>query len=96
MSKDISSSYWFWETVTPHFIQQFGPDDRVAYRSVGTLLTGHARRGDDQLCIRFEGYFLDRVLCGEIYRNPAGDAQSRYVYVSPDALRSQFGSPPLP
>ncbi|MBO1909474.1 tetratricopeptide repeat protein [Microvirga sp. 3-52] len=70
------------------FIQQFGPDDRVAYRSVGTLLTGHAHRGNDQLCLRFEGYFLDRMLCGEIYRNIAGDGQSRYVYVSPDALRS--------
>jgi adenylate cyclase len=69
------------------FIEQFGPDDRVAYRTVGTLLTGHAHRGDDRLCVRFEGFFLDRMLCGEIYRNAAGDARSRYVYVSPDALR---------
>jgi adenylate cyclase len=69
------------------FIQQFGPGDRVAYRTASTLLTGRAHLDEDRLCLRYEDYFLDRTFCGEVYRNPTGNAESRYVSISPDALR---------
>ena len=70
------------------FMQQFGPEDRVAYRTAGTLLTGRAHLSDNLLCMSFEGFFLDRTLCGEVYRNAAvANAESEFISITPDALR---------
>jgi adenylate cyclase len=74
-------------------VQYFDQAGNTAYRSANTNITGTARVEDDRLCQRFEGYFLDRTMCGYVYRNTgsdgpaAGGQQDDYVHVTPDALR---------
>ena len=69
------------------FMQQFGLRDRVAFRTAGTLLTGRAHLSDNRVCMTFEGFFLDRTFCAEVYRNAAANADSEYISITPDALR---------
>ena len=43
----------------------------------------------NMLCQKFDGYFLDRVLCGYVYRISAStdETDEDYVYVSPESLK---------
>ena len=72
------------------FMLQIDQENRVAYRSSNTFLTGMVRNENDQTCMRFEGYYKGRWLCGAIYRingtSPTGGNED-YVYVLPDGLR---------
>jgi adenylate cyclase len=71
------------------FVQQTDEAARIAYRSANSFLTGTAQVRQNMLCQQFDGYFLDRVLCGFIYRNSAAtdEANEDYVYVTPDSLK---------
>jgi adenylate cyclase len=70
------------------FVQYFGNDGVTAYRSANTSMTGEASIENGRLCERFEGYFLDRSVCGEIFRNPAADrGDAPYIYVTPRSLQ---------
>jgi adenylate cyclase len=72
------------------FMQQVDSEGRVAYRGTSSFLTGTAQVEDDEVCMRFDGYFRDRWQCGYVYRNDAaatGGAKEDYIYVSPDGLR---------
>ncbi len=76
------------------FMQYFDAAGNLAYRSANTSITGTHRVSGDQLCQRFEGYFLDRMTCGYVFRNVASDtaeteAQEKadYIHVSPHALK---------
>lgn len=71
------------------FMQYFGGQGKTAYRSANTNITGVFEMDGDRLCETFDGYFLDRRVCGEIYRNSGrkpGDAP--YVHVTPRSLQS--------
>lgn len=71
------------------FMLQIDTQSRVAYRGANTFLTGEARIENDQICLRFDGYYKGRWLCGNVFRdatNNSGSSQ-RYVYVLPDGLR---------
>jgi adenylate cyclase len=69
------------------FVQYFGRDGSTAYRSANTNLTGVFEVEDDRLCERFEGYFLDRMACGYVYRAEHPVAGAEYVSVTPQALK---------
>ncbi len=73
------------------FVQTIGPRGDLAYHSEKSLLTGRAQIRGDRICQRFDGYFLNRDLCGRVYRNTAGDGPSSdgldYVFVSPESIR---------
>ncbi len=71
------------------FILQIDAQSRVAYGSTNTFLTGEARVENDQICMRFDGYYKGRWLCGNVFRDTAAntDAGERYVCVLPDGLR---------
>lgn len=71
------------------FVQFMDRDGRVAYRSRNSFLTGTAQIRGDMLCQRFEGYFLDRALCGYVFNNPAPEtaATGSFVFVSPDSVK---------
>jgi adenylate cyclase len=76
------------------FLQYFDKAGSTAYRSANTTITGTAQVEDNRLCQRFEGYFLDHMTCGYVFRNTASDEESAdeqpdgdYVHVSPDALK---------
>ncbi|SFA79523.1 adenylate cyclase [Rhizobium sp. NFR07] len=74
------------------FMQYFGQGGQTAYRSANTSITGIAQIQDERLCEKFEGYFLDRLVCGAVYRNAdpvTGDFA--YVHVTPRSL--QYFSP---
>jgi len=71
------------------FMLQVDAQSRVAYRGANTFLTGEARIENDQICMRFDGYFKGRWLCGAVFhdtKTTAGAGQG-YVYVLPDGLR---------
>jgi adenylate cyclase len=83
-----------WDGYTPlgderkvPFILQVDAKSRVAYRGANTFLTGEARIQNDQVCMRFDGYFKGEWLCGNVFRNAISDAAEGYVYVLPDGLR---------
>jgi adenylate cyclase len=83
-----------WDGYTPlgdkkqaPFILQIDARSRVAYRGINTFLTGEARLENDQICMRFEGYFKGEWLCGSVFRNANSGAGEGYVYVLPDGLR---------
>ncbi|MCF3643072.1 adenylate cyclase [Rhizobium sp. TRM95111] len=70
------------------FVQFFDRAGNTAYRSSNTNITGVYEIAGDRLCETFEGYFLDRQVCGEVYRN--GDEhmpEADYVHVTPQALK---------
>jgi adenylate cyclase len=76
------------------FMQYFDQAGNTAYRSANTNITGMAWVQDDRLCQRFEGYFLDRTMCGYVYHSTTSDRHSAagqqgadYVHVTPDTLR---------
>jgi adenylate cyclase len=74
------------------FVQFFDKAGNTAYRSANTNITGTVEPQGDTLCEKFPGYFLDRMVCGHVYRNrdPA-KPDARYVHVTPQALK--FFSP---
>ena len=70
------------------FMQFFDKTGNTAYRSANTNITGTVEIRGNELCERFSGYFLDRLVCGQIYRNRAGGQSSaQYVHVTPQALK---------
>ncbi|YBV94248.1 tetratricopeptide repeat protein (plasmid) [Phyllobacteriaceae bacterium JZ32] len=70
------------------FIQYFDNAGNTAYRSANTNITGVIEVRSDRLCEKFEGYFLNRMACGYIYRNAAGDRpDARYIHVTPQSLK---------
>ncbi|MGH6858837.1 MAG: adenylate/guanylate cyclase domain-containing protein [Phyllobacterium sp.] len=69
------------------FIQYFDKSGSTAYRSANTNITGTAEIRDDRLCEQFTGYFLDRMVCGYVYRNTAREPRDKpYVHVTPRAI----------
>ncbi len=70
------------------FIQYFDKAGNTAYRSANTSITGVYELQGDKLCEKFEGYFLDRLVCGEVYRNrDANEHDATYVHVTPRSLQ---------
>ena len=70
------------------FIQHFDKTGNTAYRSANTSITGVVDIKDDRLCETFGGSFLDRRVCGYVYRNmPNQDPAARYIHVTPQALK---------
>ena len=70
------------------FIQYFDKSGNTAYRSANTNITGVAEIRDGRLCETFGGFFLDRMVCGYIYRNQQKhDSGARYIHVTPQALK---------
>jgi TolB-like protein/class 3 adenylate cyclase/cytochrome c-type biogenesis protein CcmH/NrfG len=74
------------------FVQFFDKAGNTAYRSANTNITGTVEVRGDSLCERFGGYFLDRMVCGRVYKNrDPHHSDSQYVHVTPQALK--FFSP---
>ncbi|PSH67863.1 adenylate cyclase [Phyllobacterium brassicacearum] len=74
------------------FIQYFDKAGNTAYRSANTSITGNAEIRGNELCERFGGYFLDRMVCGRVYRNTGEEQRDRqFVHVTPLAV--MFFSP---
>lgn len=70
------------------FIQAFDRAGKTAYRTANTSITGVAEIRGDQLCEKIGGYFLDRMVCGYVYRNTTGEhTDMDYVHVTPQALK---------
>ena len=70
------------------FIQYFDKSGNTAYRSANTNITGVAEIRDGRLCETFGGFFLDRMVCGYIYRNQQKpDSGAQYIHVTPQALK---------
>jgi adenylate cyclase len=71
------------------FVQQISRTGIIAYRSRTSFLTGTAEVYGNMLCQQFEGYIMDRRLCGHVYRNPTGtrEKNDEYISVMPDALK---------
>ena len=76
------------------FLQFFDQAGNTAYRSANTTITGTARIEHDHLCQRFEGYFLDHTICGDVFRKSTAEQDSAeeqpdgdYISVTPDALK---------
>jgi adenylate cyclase len=71
-----------------NFIQYFDKGGNTAYRSANTNVTGVIEVQDNRLCEKFDGYFLDRMSCGYIYRNRTQDEpDAEYIHVTPQALK---------
>ncbi|PDS67391.1 adenylate cyclase [Rhizobium anhuiense] len=69
------------------FMQYFDKAGNTAYRSANTNITGTVEVRGDRICEKFAGYFLDRMVCGYVYRNTTGEQGDRpYVHVTPRAL----------
>lgn len=70
------------------FVQFFDKAANTAYRSANTNITGRAEVKGNQLCEKFSGYFLDRMVCGYVYRNTAkGERGADFIHVTPQALK---------
>jgi len=70
------------------FIQYFDTAGNTAYRSANTNITGVVEIRDGRLCEKFEGYFLNRMTCGYVYRNADKERpDAQYVHVTPQALK---------
>lgn len=70
------------------FMQYFDQAGNTAYRSANVNITGVIEVRDNRLCEKFEGYFLDRMTCGYVYRNTAkNERDGEYVHVTPQALK---------
>ncbi len=71
-----------------YFIQYFDTAGNTAYRSANTSITGVTEIQGDRLCETFAGYFLDRMVCGYVYRNKDKQNQAApYVHITPQALK---------
>jgi adenylate cyclase len=69
------------------FVQYFDTGGNTAYRSANTNITGLVEVRGNLLCERFGGYFLDRMVCGYVYRNMQPDHRdAEYIHVTPRAL----------
>ncbi|MGO7923295.1 adenylate/guanylate cyclase domain-containing protein [Rhizobium ruizarguesonis] len=69
------------------FIQYFDKAGNTAYRSANTNITGVVEVRGDRICEKFDGYFLDRMVCGYVYRNTSDEQRDRpYIHVTPRAL----------
>lgn len=70
------------------FAQFFDKDGNTAYRTSNTNITGRIEVKGNQLCEKHDGYFLDRMVCGYVYRNTAkGERTADYINVTPQALK---------
>ncbi|WP_341486525.1 adenylate/guanylate cyclase domain-containing protein [Pararhizobium sp. A13] len=70
------------------FIQHFDKSGNTAYRSANTSITGVVEIKDDRLCETFGGSFLDRMVCGYVYRNTTQkNPAAQYIHVTPQALK---------
>jgi adenylate cyclase len=69
------------------FMQYFGPAGKTAYRSANTNITGIFEIQGDRLCEKFEGYFLDRMVCGNVYRSVDSNESAPFVHVTPRSLQ---------
>ncbi|OCP11151.1 MULTISPECIES: adenylate/guanylate cyclase domain-containing protein [unclassified Ensifer] len=70
------------------FVQFFDTAGNTAYRSSNTSITGRVEVKGNQLCEKYEGYFLGRMVCGYVYRNTAkGERTADYINVTPQALK---------
>ena len=96
LSSDAMSNLVFGRTWTGRhavtgipFIQEISESGTLAYRSVQSFLTGDAMIEQDMLCQRSQSYFFNQKICGHIYRNPAGsaDTQDEFFYLTADAAK---------
>lgn len=70
------------------FLQFFDKAGNTAYRSANTNITGTFEIQENRLCEQFAGYFLDRMVCGYVYRNKTGEEPGMtYIHVTPQALK---------
>ena len=70
------------------FIQYFDGSGTTAYRSANTSITGDVEIWGDRLCERFDGYFLNHMACGYVYRNTTMDQPGTdYIHVTPQAIK---------
>ncbi len=69
------------------FVQYFDKSGNSAYRSANTNITGTVEVQGDRLCEKFEGYFMDRLACGYVYRTTDQKSGAQYVHVTPQALK---------
>lgn len=71
------------------FLQEISATGALAYSSRTSLLTGTATIRDKKLCQQFEGAILGKEVCGYVYRNEAGsaDTQDEFIAVMPHSLR---------
>jgi adenylate cyclase len=69
------------------FMQYFDKTGKTAYRSANTNITGIFEIQGDKLCEKFDGYFLDRLVCGEVYRSESGTPAENYIHVTPRSLQ---------
>ncbi|TNM60236.1 adenylate/guanylate cyclase domain-containing protein [Aliirhizobium smilacinae] len=70
------------------FVQYFDRSGKTAYRSANVSITGVFEIQGYRLCERFDGYFLDRLVCGEVYRNHENDENgATFVHVTPRSLQ---------
>ncbi len=77
------------------FIQHFDKAGDTAYRSANTSITGVVEITDDRLCETFGGSFLDRMVCGYVYRNTTTqNPAAQYVHVTPQAVKFFSLAPP--
>ncbi|MBZ9657273.1 adenylate/guanylate cyclase domain-containing protein [Phyllobacterium lublinensis] len=74
------------------FMQHFDHAGNTAYRSANTSITGRVEVKGNQLCEQYGGYFLDRMVCGRVYRNTGQELRDwQFVHVTPLAV--MFFSP---
>ncbi|MEZ2126552.1 MULTISPECIES: adenylate/guanylate cyclase domain-containing protein [unclassified Sinorhizobium] len=70
------------------FLQFFDKAGNTAYRSANTNITGTIEIQENRLCEQFAGYFLNRMVCGYVYRNKSGEEPGMtYIHVTPQALK---------
>lgn len=70
------------------FMQYFDLSGDTAYRTANTSITGKAEVSGDRLCEQFEGYFLDRMVCGYVLRNDDKlHPDMDYIHVTPQAAK---------
>jgi adenylate cyclase len=69
------------------FVQYFDESGNTAYRSANTNITGTAEIDGDRLCEKFDGYFMDRLTCGYVYRAADRPDGLQYIHITPQALK---------
>ncbi len=70
------------------FVQYFDARGDTAYRTAHTSITGKAKVDGSLLCEQFDGYFLDRMVCGYVLRNDDKlHPDMRYLHVTPQAAK---------
>ena len=65
------------------FVQEISQNGTLAYRDVGSLVTGSASVEGNALCQQNEAVLMDRKHCGSLYRTQFKD---EYVYASPRGI----------